>query len=103
MPVTIKYYELTYNTDGVEGRGADKVHARFVNNVDAIAVCNDQRYWGKYGVMGTRYDPKNQVREVCAPLFESVADFWNYDEDEVKKRALAKLTDAEKKALGLPL
>jgi hypothetical protein len=53
--------------------------------------------------MGTKMDPKHDVREVCAPLFESVADYWNYDVEEVKKRALAKLTDAEKKALGLPV
>lgn len=103
MPVTIKYYELTYNSDGTEGRGHSVVAARFVNKDDAVAVCNDPRYWKKHGVMGTKMDPKYDVREVCAPLFESAADFWNYDVEEVKKRALAKLTDAEKKALGLPL
>jgi hypothetical protein len=103
MPVTIKYYELTYNSDGTEGRGYSIVAARFVNKDDAVAVCNDERYWKKHGVMGTKMDPKYDVREVCGPLFESTADYWHYDVDEVKKKALAKLTDAEKKALGLPL
>jgi len=103
MPSTLKFYELTYNSDGVEGRGPDVVAARFVRRDDAVAVCEDKRFWGKHGVMGTKIDPKYHVREVVVPLFDSVPDYWNYDVEEVKKKALAKLTDAEKKALGLPL
>jgi len=103
MPQTLKYYELTYNSDGVEGRGYSVVAARFVNKEDAVTVCNDKRFWGKHGVMGTKMDPKHDVREVCGPLFASVAEYWNYDVEEVKRIALAKLTDAEKKALRLPL
>ncbi len=103
MPVTIKYYELTYNSDQTEGRGPDVVHARFTDKSAAIAVCNDERFWKKFGVMGTRLDPKYHVREVVAPLFESAPDYFAYDVEEVKRKALAKLTDAEKKALGLPV
>ena len=103
MPTSIKYYELTYNSDGTEGRGYSVVAARFVNKADAVAVCNDKRFWGKHGVMGTKMNPEHDVREVLAPLFDSVPDYWQYSEDEVRRKALAKLTDLEKKALGLSL
>ena len=66
--------------------------ARFINKDDAVAVCNDKRFWGKHGVMGTKMNPNHDVREVCAPLFESAADYWNYDVEEVKKKALVNLT-----------
>jgi hypothetical protein len=101
--MTIKYYELTYNSDSVEGRGYAKVAARFVNKEDAVAVCEDPRFWKEHGVMGTRMDPKYDVREVCGPLFESAAAYWTYDEEGIRQAALAKLTDDEKRVLGLPL
>lgn len=101
MAITITFSELTYNSDSVEGKGHSVVGARFVNKDDAIAVCNDERWWKKHGVWGGKTDPQYDVKEVVYTLFENKEDFFNYDVEEVKKKALAKLTNAEKIALGL--
>lgn len=97
----IKFYELSYNSDCVEGRGYNKIHARFANKDDAITICNDQKFWKRYGVMGTKIDPAHHVKEVVGIVFESVSEYLNYDENAIKEAALAKLTDIEKKLLGL--
>ena len=43
------------------------------------------------------------VKKGGGPIFDSVDEYWAYSNDEVKRKALAKLTDLEKRALGLPL
>lgn len=98
---TIKFYELTYNSDSVEGRGYSVVAGRFTKREDAVTVCRDKRFWGKHGVMGTEINPAHHVREVVGPLFDSVEDYWGFSVQEVRAQALAKLSDIEKQALGL--
>jgi hypothetical protein len=98
MPRTVTYFELSGESDI-----HNVIIARFSSPNDAEAVCKDPRTHKKYGEWGSKLDPKHRIREVCFPLFDSVAEYWQYNVDDVKKKALAKLTDLEKKALGLPL
>ncbi len=99
----INAFSITSNSDMTEGRGFTIIHGYCRNKADALAIVNDKRFYGKFGTMGCApYDNgKFDVGEVAIRIFESAADFFNYDKDALKKQALAKLTPEERDALGL--
>ena len=102
------YYEITQNSDSTEGRGATVTTGiYFWKHEDALAFVKSDRYC-RFGVMGTpgnEYDISKKTTKL-PKIYSSLAE---YDETNpngetlkrIKKEALAKLTDAEKKALGL--
>ena len=97
---TLHCFELSYNSDGIEGKGYTIIAARFTNGNDALAVNEDPMYYKKYGVMGTKNNPKYSIKEVEYEICDSVAEFWECEKRDLKKQALAKLTLAERNALG---
>ena len=97
----IECYELLANTDRTEGRGGTEVVGRFVHYSDALSVNNDPRFYKEYGVMGSKSDPKYNIRKANIVIFDSNEDFFNMKKEYLKERALAKLTAEERNLLGL--
>ena len=88
------------NADETEGRGPMIPVKYILNHDDAVAYIESrpdaysrQRKW-----QGERYGDY-ELRTV--PLLESLAEIEEYIPVDFKAQALAKLTDQEKKALGL--
>jgi hypothetical protein len=86
-------FEVTTNSDTTEGRG-HSVHVAYTSNLvtaHAIAV-------GK-GVMGSPADvnPINKKIIIC----DTISDYEFGENEKVKISALAKLSEKEKRALGL--
>ncbi len=93
-------YATYYNADMTEGRGPMVLDKIFTNRVDANAYIDT-----KFGVMGRPGPWSNQkygdwtVQE--HRLFDSLDDAAKDHDREVRKRALGKLTDEERKVLGI--
>lgn len=65
--------------------------ARFTNLADAMALSNKK---GRY------YSVGNKEVKLCT-IFESFKEYEDWRADSVRRTALAKLTNAERQALGL--
>lgn len=86
----IKFYEVS-DCFSADGRGATTVIGRFTSN----AVANDYAFGrGNYG-----RDANVTYREIN--LYESIEDIERKEEESLVNSALSKLSDKEKKALGL--
>jgi hypothetical protein len=81
------------NTDLMEGRGSDILVGYFTNYSDARLASEGR------GVMGTAAEIRQE--NISVSVFESYSEFEGLDTLKIKERALRKLTDQEKKALGL--
>lgn len=99
---TINLVQITSNSDTTEGRGYTIVHGYARNNEVAHGIVRDKRY-ARYCCMGVQSpdDYKYMTGPATIKIFDSVEDFFNNTKDEIKKRALAKLSAAEREALGL--
>ena len=99
---TIELTQITSNSDTTEGRGSTIVQGYARNAEIAHAIVRDKRY-ARYCVMGvqTHDDYKYMTAPVVIKIFESAEDFFNNSKEEIRKRALAKLTPAEREALGV--
>lgn len=98
---TIELTRITSNSDTTEGRGYTIVHGYARNARIAHAIVRDKRY-ARYCVMGLQStdDYKYMTGPATIKIFESVEDFFHNSNEEVKARALAKLSAAEREALG---
>ncbi len=85
-------YLVRVNADTTEGRGPMVPKATFTNEQDAIAV---EKTMHPYRV------DDGLVDVIVFPLYTSIDDYRDNNEKSVKEKALAKLTDYEKKLLGL--
>lgn len=102
---TLIVFAVYANHDTTEGRGADFFTGiAFPTKTLAVQFAKSQFYADKYGVMGT---PGSDycVRELTIQIYDSWLDVQdNYtkrEEAEVRRQALAKLSDRERKVLGL--
>lgn len=98
----IELIQIISNSDTLEGKGHTIVHGYARNAEIAHAIVRDKRY-ARYCVMGvqTPDDYKRMTKPVTIKIFESVNDFFHNSKEEIRKRALAKLTAAEREALGV--
>lgn len=80
------------NSDTTEGRGSDVIIGYFKDKRDAINAAK-----GK-GVMGS--DAKVEDRTIDIKIFSSYNEFIDSLNDNIKQRALSKLTVEEKRVLG---
>lgn len=98
---SIKCFEVLGHTDTTEGRGPMKVVARFSNKEAALLYVKSKRY-AEWCVMGclSSYDVNN-IKETTIIIMESVEEIDEAINMDRKARALAKLSDEEKKLLGL--
>jgi hypothetical protein len=85
-------YAAMGNRDTVEGRGGMKILAAFWDKAMAEEVSAIEG-----GCMGQKQKP--WVDEI--PVFEDKADREEYASGETRRKALAKLTPADKLILGL--
>lgn len=83
-------WEVWVNSDTIEGRGDNTLHARFSNRDDAVKEAE-----GK-GPMG---QSDAEVRQ--AFVFGSLVAFAEKKEADLRARALGKLSYEEKKVLNL--
>lgn len=95
-----KIYEMVTNSDRSEGRGVRVVIGRYIDQDVANVVAKGN------GVMGTdaivkSYHTTLVFLEEGAYLLGETVDLSSEPIEVTRERALAKLTDAEKKALGL--
>lgn len=85
-------YVVRQNSDMTEGRGAMIPKIAFTTAVDANEASK--------GMHAYREDD-GMADVVAFPLYSSIHDFNENNDKAVKAKALAKLTDYEKKILGL--
>ena len=99
---TLELTQITGNSDTTEGRGPTIVKGYARNAEIAHAIVRDKRY-ARYCVMGvqTTNDYKYMTVPVTIRIFESVEDFFHNSKEEIRKRALAKLSADEREALGV--
>lgn len=99
---TINCYEVLGNSDTTEGRGPMMVVARFSNEPAARAFVKSPTYakWCVMGYQNTEYDLKN-IRKMTMHILDSYVEFNDMQVQEDRARALAKLTPAERKLLGI--
>lgn len=98
---TLELFKLTSNSDTTEGKGYTIVHG-YVRNMElARAIVADKRY-SRYCVMGCQQpdDYKYMVENSLITIYNSAEEFFDNTPEEIKKRALAKLTPEERKVLG---
>jgi subtilase family serine protease len=98
----IKFYSVMGHSDTTEGRGPLIVAARFSNEMSAIKFYQSNEYL-RWCVMGYRgnVSPSIYVREDSITIFDSYDECQAEKIELEKKKALDKLTDREKKLLGL--
>jgi hypothetical protein len=97
---TIKCFEVMGHTDTTEGRGPMKVVARFSFKDDAVKYVKSKSYAG-WCVMGYQSTSDvNNIREATITILDSIDEFGKMEAEVLKARALAKLTVAERQALG---
>ena len=99
---TIKCFEVMGNTDTTEGRGPMKVVARFSNYGEAAKYVKSKAY-ARWCVMGYQIEKSdlNNIRETVLTILDSVEELVAMDRENLKAQALAKLSKAEREALGL--
>ena len=96
----ITIYNLYVNSDLAEGLGSMVFKAAFENKEDAEKAANEI---DPYCVKGDKPQGlKSGWAEVrVAPLFKYYDEYKDNSDEKNKKKALAKLTDYEKKVLGI--
>lgn len=101
---TIEMYSVNTNSDSTEGRGYPIPVAFFKSKDDARKVVRDER-WARWCVMGYHNADQAEQCDISRQtinLYDSAESFWErHDEDNKRAKALTKLTDEEKKLLGL--
>lgn len=85
----MKSIYLAGGYEDCEGRGPPKMFAAFESKSDAVKAAKD------------RYE-SYAATPVEVTVFKSLAEFRRHDDQEARKKALAKLTPAERRLLGLP-
>lgn len=97
----IKCFEVMGNTDTTEGRGPMKVVARFSDKGEATKFVKSKVY-SKWCVMGYQSESDvNNIREATLTIMDTVEEFSQAETEELKAKALAKLTAEERRILGL--
>lgn len=85
-------YEVTCNTDLTEGRGYQKHVAAFFDKSDAEKCAEDQPK-----IMGV--GKASHINKMC--IYTSYQDWKQNTAAELRRKALSKLTEEEKFALGI--
>jgi hypothetical protein len=99
-------WEVNRNSDLTEGRGHAVTLGLFPNRDEALKVVNDPRY-SRWSVMGVHTpgakENEYNIRSTTLTVYDTAEEFWAiHDENEKRKRELAKLDAEERRLLGLP-
>lgn len=101
---TLKLWACQANCDRTEGRGPMEDICYASSKDIALKIVNDPVYYRKHGVMGVAPwdDGKQDVSERNLIVYEDYSEYVDSVNIEAKKAvALGKLTNEEKKLLGL--
>lgn len=98
---TINCFEVMGHTDTTEGRGPMKVVARFSTRVEAIRYTKSNSYASRCVMGYLSASDVNNIRETTINIFDSFDEIEPMETAALKAAALAKLTAAEKRALGV--
>lgn len=97
----VKCFEVFGHSDTTEGRGPMKVVARFSNYTAASEYVKSKEY-SKWCVMGYQSpNDINNIKPATIIILDSVDELAAMTQEALKAQALAKLTQAEKEALGV--
>lgn len=98
----IECYEVMGHTDTTEGRGPMKVVARFSTYSEANRYVQSKAYsaWCVMGYQNPQTDIKN-IRNTTIIIMDTVGEMEHMSLEELKTKALSKLTKEEISALGL--
>lgn len=91
----ITIYSVYEPIDTIEGRGGNRILGHFIYREVAEHVLSEYAT----GVMGSKSG--TGIHEIEVDVSESVFDYEDSRKEKVRKSALAKLTEEERKALGL--
>lgn len=98
---TIKYFDVLYNSDRTEGKGPTvSTGFGFEDEGEARKFVQSEIYAKAYGVMGTK-GSKYDVKRETIIIYESISEFLAEAKRDLRQSALDKLSEEEKKALGL--
>ncbi len=98
----INCWEVLGHTNTTDGMGPMKVVARFFSKEQAELYVKSKSY-AKYCVQGHqdwKYD-KNNIEQVSLVILDDVGEIVEMQRQELRNKALAKLSDEEREALGL--
>lgn len=97
----LSVYGVYCSADRTEGRGPS-VHTGlcFRSKSEAQKYVRSQDYANRYGVMGTTGSDFD-VRAMVLYIMDTVEDLNASRKEEARQKALAKLTEEDKQALGL--
>lgn len=98
----INCWEVLGNTNTTDGMGPMKVLARFSSKEQAELYVKSKPY-AKYCVQGHqdwKYD-MNNIKFTSLIILDNVDEFADIERQELRNKALAKLSDEEREALGL--
>ncbi len=97
----IKCFEVMGHTDTTEGRGPLKVVARFSTYEVAEQYVKSKAY-SRWCVMGCQSaDDIKKIHEATVMVLDTVGELEQMYTEEVRARALSKLSAEERKVLGL--
>lgn len=93
-------YEITYNSDRTEGKGAQISTGFVAPKRIALEIVGSKTYAAKFGTMGC---PGGQwdIKHYKAKVVNSVAEFEQALKTDAREKALSKLTVEDRMALGL--
>lgn len=101
-----KVYVVLRNADSTEGRGPMLLHAAFSDGEEAIKYVEKQGgifgskqevVRGKYG----HYASGNGYQIVEQPVYKSGEDIETIEREQLRARALGKLSEEEREVLGI--
>lgn len=96
----ITYYEVYKNSDSIEGRGSSVTVVRFKEKFDATHLTHNPEFVKRHGVMGT--SSGIGVSEKTIHIYDSYVEYdAEHGKEQLRRIALAKLTEEDKRVLGL--
>ena len=97
----ITFYEVTYNSDGTEGRGTSLATGTgFTSQAAAMTYVRSAHYAQEHGVMGTP-GGIHDIKPVTFRIYDSFDEWVRGQPDRKRAAALAKLTEEDRQVLGL--
>ncbi len=96
---TLEVYTIYKNSDQTEGRGHSIPVVRFDNKFEAERLACDSEFYGRHGVMGCN---NLSIGIETFDVYESYEEYQTiHGEAELKRIALSKLTQEDRRVLGL--
>jgi hypothetical protein len=86
-------FEAYTNSDLTEGRGHKVSIGFFTHQSDAVQAAKKRGVWGS--------DASVEKATVKIRIYESFDEYKNATDENIREKALSKLTDDEKRVLGL--